>query len=51
MKKVMFMLMAAVSMTFMACGNCSKSDKTAEDSVSVDSTVVDSVVVDTIVAE
>lgn len=48
MKKIIFVFMACVAMTFAACGNkCS--DTCVNDSVATDTTVVDSMVVDTTV--
>ena len=59
MKKILFVVMASVAMTFAACGGQTASEKNANDSDSVavvdslagDSLVVDSLVPDSAVAE
>ena len=57
MKKLLFAFIAAVAMTFAACGGQTASNQTATDSDciavvdSIDSITVDYVVVDSIVAE
>lgn len=56
MKKLVFMFVAFVAMTFAACGGQTPNAASANDSDSVvvdslDSIVVDSVVADTVVAE
>ena len=54
MKKILFVFMASVAMTFAACGGQTASEKNANDSDSVavvDSLAVDSLVPDSAVAE
>lgn len=57
MKKLLFVFIATVAMTFAACGGQTASNQTATDSDSIavvdsiDSIAVDSAVVDSIVAE
>lgn len=53
MKKFAFVMMAMVSMTFMACGGSTKASEGTNDSdsVAVDTVVVDSVVADSTVAD
>ena len=59
MKKILFMVVAFVAMTFVACGSQTASEKSANDSDSVavvdsltpDTAVVDSLVPDSAVAE
>lgn len=54
MKKLVFLFMASVAMTFAACGGQTASEKTVNDSDSievVDTAVVDTMVVDSVVAE
>ena len=57
MKKLLYVFIATVAMTFAACGGQTASNQTATDSDSIavvdsiDSITVDSVVVDSIVAE
>lgn len=49
MKKILFVFMASVAMTFAACGGQTASEQNANDSDSV--AVVDSLVLDSAVAE
>jgi len=53
MKKLVFAFIAAVSMSFMACGSNTAESASVNDSDSivVDSTVVDSVVVDSVAVD
>jgi len=50
MKKILFVAMAMVAMTFVGCGN-KTSEVVENDSVAVDTLVIDSTTVDSVVAE
>lgn len=53
MKKILFVVMSVVAMTFASCGGATKASDAANDSdtVVVDTLAVDSASVDTVVAE
>ena len=56
MKRLVYVAIACVAITFAACSGCNKPEIDAVDSIPVDSlvddtTVVDSVVVDTVVVD
>ncbi len=55
MKKMVFVVFAAMALTFVACGNKTTQteavDSTVVDTAVVDTTVVDSLAVDSVVAE
>jgi hypothetical protein len=57
MKKLVFLFVTVIAMSFMACGNktanggANDSDSVAVDSVVVDSVVADSIVADSVVSE
>lgn len=50
MKKIMFVVMAIVAMSFASCGNCEKTTE-CTDSTNVDTTVVDTVNVDSVIVD
>ena len=54
MKKILFVVMATVAMTFASCGNKTsevENDSVAVDTLVIDSTVIDSTTVDSVVTE
>lgn len=50
MKKILFVVMATVAVTFASCGN-KTTEAVENDSVAVDTLVIDSTTVDSVVAE